>query len=166
MVCLVKEDGSIVANANTYIDGTDAESLLNTIGETLEDFSEREIELHLFKAMRQLESYRNTFQGSKVSSTQSLQFPRQYVVIDGYDIASDEIPYELKMSQAVITLLLLQGEELQVSTDGSAVISESIGPISVQYTPSGSTSSEVHNPILDTYLTCLLKSPQLKVWRS
>lgn len=167
MTCLIPEDGTIVVGANTYITASEAETLLNGIGETFGDTPEVTIEQYLLKAIRTLESYRSKYQGSKVDSTQALQFPRYDVYIDKFLQGSDTIPTELKMAQAIIALLMNDGQEVQPTTDGRTVLQESIGnAISVTYANDGGNGNPVY-PMLDTYLKPLLKSSSrtLQVYR-
>lgn len=157
MVCLVIEDGTIVPSANSYLTVEEAEEMLNTIGETFADTPDEVIKTKLLKATRVLESYRSKYKGTKVDPTQSLQFPRYDVTIDGFLIDADVIPYETKMAQAIIAMLYNNGTDVQTPSDGKTIIEESIGnAITVKYADNG-TNNTINYPELDTYLKPLLK---------
>lgn len=166
--CLLVEDGSIVPGSNTYITLAEAEPLVNSIGESFGSTPDATIEKNLLKAMRMLESYRGKYQGNKISGTQPLQFPRDSVYIDGYLLGSGTIPNELKMAQALIALMTIDGVELQGVTDSRSIIQETIGnAISVTYSDNGA-SSDPRFPLIETYLRPLLKSASMngKVYRA
>lgn len=168
MVCLVIEDGTIVTNANSYITVEEAEDMLNVIGETFADTPDEVIKTKLLQATRVLESYRSKYRGSKVSSTQSLQFPRYDLSIDGFLVDSDVIPYETKMAQAIIAKLYNDGVNFQTPSDGKTIIEESIGnAITVKYADNG-VSETISYPLLDTYLKPLLKGSKssMQVYRA
>jgi hypothetical protein len=156
MVCLVKEDGTIVAGANTYIEYSDAETILDNIGETIE-VTEEQFERYLLQACRILEGKK--YIGSMVDSTQELQWPRSDVTVNGFDIAETTIPIQLQKAQAVIALTLSQGEQAEADvSDGKNVIQETIaGAISVTYANNGISGGVLRNPLIDQYLDPLLK---------
>lgn len=97
-MALIIEDGSEVANANSYVD--DAEYVAHAAARGLSigtDATAREIEL--IKAMDFIEGHRSQFKGFKVTDTQALQWPRSAVWIDTFSVNADEIPVELKRAQ-------------------------------------------------------------------
>jgi hypothetical protein len=120
-MALIIEDGTQVANANSYV--TDAEYVTYaalkglTIGATE---SLREIEL--LSGMDYLQNLERSIQGTRASSTQELSFPRYNVLLYGYLLSSDKIPRELKEAQfesaayASSGVLLISGEETNVSS--------------------------------------------------
>jgi hypothetical protein len=167
MTCIIVEDGNIIEDANTYITVDEAESLLNNIGETFGEIPTATIELNLLKATRYLESFRSRYKGSKVSSTQTLQFPRVDVIVDGFLVGSDSIPNELKYAQALSAMVLSTGEDLQQTNDGRTITSETIaGAISVVYADNGVSGNTIHNPLIDTYLNQLLKGKSHQLYRA
>lgn len=87
---IIVEDGSIVSNANSYVSEAELTSFATARGITLTNSTE---EL-LIRAMDYIEAL--YFKGVKLTSTQSLQWPRAYVLIDNYYINTDVIPTELK----------------------------------------------------------------------
>lgn len=96
---LIIEDGSIVAGANSYVTGV--EYLDWSDARFGNDRSSRpaqssDADMLVLRAMDYFETLQ--FIGSKVSSAQSLQWPRTGAVIDGFTVPSDEIPNEVKIS--------------------------------------------------------------------
>jgi hypothetical protein len=166
MTCLIIETGSIVTDANSYITAAEAETLLNNVGESFGDIPTATIETYLLQGVRYLESFRSRFQGLKTDSTQSLQWPRTPVKIDGYSISSDVIPTELKMAQALAALEINNGETLQDNNNGQTITSESIGgAISVTYANDGISGNTNYFPLINTYLSPLLKGKSTQVYR-
>jgi len=96
---LIIEDGSIVANANSYITAAEYSAWSDArfgASRSTEPVDDDAIEALIFRAMDYFEA--QEFQGSKVRSTQSLQWPRYGVSIDGYSASSASIPSEVKAS--------------------------------------------------------------------
>ena len=133
---LTVEDGSQVANSNTYVSDGEyvayAAARGKTIGSTAGD---REIEL--IKAMDYIEGHRSQFKGSKVASTQSLQWPRVNVWIDGFIVDSDEIPAELENAQMEAGMVL-NSTELLTTGSVSDVKLEKVDVLEVEYFQGGS----------------------------
>ncbi len=133
---LIIEDGSQVANSNSYISVVDFEAYAAVRGITISGTSEA----LLIQAMDYLESLQ--FIGLKVSSTQSLQWPRSGVVIDGYAFASDDIPNELIKGQCEVAISIDQGN------GPLAVISRAkkrvkAGAVEVEYSDSAASTNVV-----------------------
>jgi hypothetical protein len=98
-MALIIEDGSQVANSNTFI--TDAEYVAYAAARNLTigvDAPTREIELIL--AVDYLTSIEQRFKGTRVESDQSLLYPRRNVIIFSDLFDQDSIPIQLKNSQA------------------------------------------------------------------
>lgn len=129
---LIVEDGSIVENANSYTTLVEIRAFALARGVTLSAV-DSEVEVQSTKAMDYLESLRNEYRGSKVSSSQSLQWPRAYVYIDNELFPEDEIPTELKKAQMQLIVDIHNEIELQVSSSDPIIKSEKIGPIFTEY---------------------------------
>lgn len=125
---LTVEDGTGVANADSYVSQSDAVSWLAKRGLTLTGVTASD-EVLLIKAMDFLESLRDQYQGRQVDSTQALQWPRVGVYRDGALVASDEIPDILWQAQARLAVYA-KTIDLMPSGDGRAIMSETVGPIS------------------------------------
>ena len=153
---LIIEDGSIVANANSF--ATDAE--FNTYA-NLRNFdvpaTQPDREALLVLAMDYLFSKEQDLKGSRVSLDQSLMYPRRGVCANGFNIPSESIPLSLKSAQMELAIqsaasaLLITGEAQNLasfSVDG--VYSESYF--------SGGNWTQVRTERADAYLDPLTKN--------
>lgn len=118
-MALIIEDGTEVANANSYT--TDAEFVAYaaargySIGAT-----EADRDILQLKAMDYLSSVESSFKGTRTTSTQSLSYPRYDVYLHGYLIDSDAIPQELKNAQMELAYQANTEELLISETLGSS----------------------------------------------
>ena len=153
---LTVEDGTIVAGANTYLTEAEANIILADFGYTLTPAT---AEADLRTAAQYLESFRESYQGMKVDSTQALQWPRNGVVIDCFDIASTTIPNEVKYAQALAAYENGLGNKLQANTNGQTIIEKTVvGAVSVKYADSGQDSGQLNFSQIDSYIQPLLEN--------
>lgn len=152
-MALIIEDGTGVTNANSYETLVNIRAFATARGETLPT-DDTELEALVIDAMDYIESFRSRFKGSKVSPTQPLQFPRNNVVIEGYNYPSNEIPNDLKkaLAQAVIEA---NSTDLQPNT-AQAIKRERVDVIEVEY--QDSTSADVVFFKILNYLEVLLNT--------
>lgn len=100
---LIIEDGSIIENANSYIDLDFADNFHNNHGSEnwLSIESEIEKERNLIKAAFYIDlKYKSRFKGKKINNDQYLEWPRENVFIDDYKFDNNKIPLLLKQAQA------------------------------------------------------------------
>lgn len=163
-MALIVEDGSIVADANTYLTEAEANTLLEGYGFVLTPAT---AEANLRTAAQYLESFRRLYQGAKVSSAQTLQFPRQGLLIDCFLIASDTIPEQLKIAQALAAYEESVGKNLQATSNGQTIIEKSVaGAVTVKYADHSQNSAQLNFPQIDTQIEPLLKQRSgLEVFR-
>jgi len=93
MATIVVEDGSGLTNSNSYASEAELTTYATDRGVTLTGTTS----VLLIQAMDFIEA--QDFKGNKGSESQALQWPRDYVVIDGYYVDGDEIPTLLKQAQ-------------------------------------------------------------------
>ena len=130
---LIIEDGSIIANANSYVTLDEARTYATARGVTL-PIADSDLEILLICAMDYLEAKRNDFQGAKsFPTTQELQWPRYGVKIDCVDFDSNSIPKELKNGQIAIAIEKHKGVELQPSKEQGFIVSDKTGPLTTTY---------------------------------
>lgn len=127
-MALIVEDGSIVANANSYSSVADFRTWAESRGKTIG--ADATVEAAILRAMDYFESL--GFVGYKSTREQRLQWPRNRVIIDGYSVESDEIPDEVLNALYEITLGELEGDSALSATERST-ISEKIGEIEIRY---------------------------------
>lgn len=156
-MALIVEDGSIVAGANTYLTIAEADTILDDKFGIVPTTALTEKDLKL--AAQYLESFRTQYLGQQVSpSTQTLEWPRVDVLINCVLQASDEIPEELKVAQALAAYEESLGNTLQPTTSGQSITQKSIaGQISVSYSDNGLDSGVKIFRQVDQYLTILFK---------
>jgi len=130
-ITLIVETGAGLSNANTYIDVPFFQQYAENMNVDLPADPE-EVKSLILQAMPFIES--QPYQGIKASGTQALKWPRKRVRADGYDIAINVIPNDIKNAQAQAALLIAQGVEL-LPTGGTtgAITEETVGPITTKY---------------------------------
>lgn len=140
MPTLIVEDGSLVANANTYVDLTYLSAFASDRNLTIPTDNTVK-ENYILRAMDYIESLADRFIGVRYTEDQALQWPRSYVYIDGYLKETDFIPPDLK--KAVCQLVVeqeagnpLTPEPLTESKLG-LIVSEKIGPLETTYSSYG-----------------------------
>ena len=135
---IIIEDGSLVANANSYV----------TVAEATEYCADRglafptvdaEAKVLLVKAMDFLSSIEDRFQGSRNNLEQELSFPRGFYLF-GNDI-SNTIPKQLKNAQCQLAFDASQFDLLE-SQETRKVIEEGVGALKVKYSDTGSASTQ------------------------
>ena len=136
---LIIEDGSQVANANSFV--TDAEYVAYAELKGLAiGANEKKREVELFLAIDYLQSMENTLQGYRSSSTQELIYPRYGVTLYGYVLASDKIPKELKNAQMEAAAYATKGI-LLANTTNNNIKSEKLDTLEVEYFKGGSSTN-------------------------
>lgn len=135
-MALIIEDGTQVANANSYVTEAELTAYATARGITITDDTE---EL-LIKAMDYIESLE--FIGLKVSSTQPLSWPRAFVIIDTYYVNIDMIPQELKNGQIEVALAIDRDQD-PLDDVARTTQTETVGPLSVTYAANSASTTTV-----------------------
>jgi hypothetical protein len=137
---IIVEDGTVVANANSYISLVDAQSLADNLGYNTVTLTEDDV----IKGMREVHKYSMQFKGTRVNADQSVlaDFPRNDVWKYGNLVANDSIPDELKQAQVEAAISINGGTVSFGVDDGKKVASEAVsGAVSISYFDNGSSSS-------------------------
>lgn len=113
------EDGSLPANATSYVTVAEARAYAEARASTLPP-EPAAVEALAIKAMDYLESLRAQFQGYKATAGQSLQWPREGVEVDGYEVGNRVIPAILKQAQCAIMLEISNGIDVMPTVNPSA----------------------------------------------
>jgi len=155
-ISLIVEDGSIVENANSYIDVSFADNYHLEHGneEWLNLESEIEKYQRLIRAKNFIDHYFGRyFKGKKLNSEQDCEFPRKNIYINNVLLNNDKIPKILKMSQAEAAI---HNELLFTAKELNNISSISDGQISISYESSKSDTTiivdsveMIINPLLD-----------------
>jgi len=135
-MALIIEDGTGKTDSNSYVTVDEFRAYAEARGTVVAESTDQDYEQYLIKAMDKLESYRGRYQGQKVDQDQALQFPRDGVYIDDYEVSASTIPRELKYSQMAFAMESLAGNDLsptQLVSSSGQVTKEKVGEIEVTY---------------------------------
>ena len=141
MATIIVEDGSIVANANSYVTTAEFTQYCADRNITISGTYGDESQL-LILSMDYFEQ--QPFSGIKYLETQSLQFPRSYLYIDGYLTDSDKIPDLVKDAQITIAISIMAGND-PLSTVDRAIKREKVDVIEIEYMDNASISTVIRS---------------------
>lgn len=160
-MALIVEDGSLVVGATSYVTLSYIRTWCANRGKVLSAVDET-LEQEVIMAMDKIESFRSEFKGSKVTTTQALQWPRYGVYIDNSPILHTTIPVELKTACAQLVWDIEDGLQLNtVSEDDFRRKSkvEIADAISVEFERgSGSPVGSLTSPKFDAIFKTLLNN--------
>jgi hypothetical protein len=129
---LIIENGTIVASANSYVSVAEATAFAAARGVTLP--GDDATKVLVIKAMDWLESLYLRYQGSLVSETQELQWPRKDVVLHGTAFSTTAIPKALRNAQCQVIMDLFSGIDPQANfTATPAIIKEKVDVLETTY---------------------------------
>ena len=151
---LIVEDGSIVAGAESYCDAASATAYHLARGDnTWATLTTAQMEEALRRATDYMvQVYRWRWQGTRKSSTQQLDWPRDLVPlvdspIESY-VANDTVPSEVKRACAMLALRAAAGDLL--ADQSRTKTSVTVGPISTTY--AAGSSQAVKYAAIDSLL--------------
>lgn len=111
MATLIVENGSIIANANTYVTIAEYIAYAESLGVTVEDNDASKVQL--IKASQYIDSKESQLYGDMVEKTQPLSYPRNNLVdLQNFTWGNDEIPTLVKKCQMSLALDIQAGEDL------------------------------------------------------
>lgn len=149
-MALIVEDGTGKADANAYVSEADCTAYLAARGKLIAGDKEQAI----IKATDfMMQKYRGRWQGIKKTQAQALDWPRYDVVVDGYSVASDIVPNEVKIACCELAFRAETEDLMPDLTQG--VKREKIDVIEVEYDTNSSQSKRFNavDSILSPYLT-------------
>lgn len=162
---LIVEDGSNIANANSYNSVAELKAYAKLRGVDLSAYESGTLSGWAIDAMDWIESYRDQFKGIKSNDDQSLQWPRkadplwggsEFIKIDGIDVPSDGLPKELKSLQCQLVIERSKGTVLfPTGAPDSRVKLQKVGPITTEYQLDGTAPTM---PAVDALLSVLLEN--------
>lgn len=140
---LIVENGSGLANADSYISLTDARTLAANYGWILPD-GDTEAEIALRNGAAYVDLWEPKFSGKRLNNDQSLAWPR----VDAHKcyggnkvpIDSDVVPNEIKKAQVAASVEFGAGNDPRPSNDGREIQEETVGPITQKYFQTGANS--------------------------
>lgn len=132
-MALIVEDGTGKADAEAYITVADADTYFAARGNAAwaaltTDAKEQALRLgaDYMEAV-----YGSRWKGDRVSMTQALSWPRDGVVVNGFEVSDDIVPVPVARANAELAVRASAGTLLV--DQGAQVVSETVGPISVTY---------------------------------
>jgi hypothetical protein len=129
---LIVEDGSIVANANSYVTRATAIAKAALYGTALPDSPATDNWLR--QAVLFMDSFDASFMGRRVSREQELAWPRVDVFLSGFAYHADEIPGLVESVQVQLAIDLSKGLDLYNRPDRQTVTRERVdGAVEVAY---------------------------------
>lgn len=130
-MALIVEDGSGVANANTYADLAFIREYAAARGAVLSD-DDTVLEPVVIRVMDYIES--RCFNGVRIF-VDGLSFPRGGIVVDGVEIPANAIPAGLKRAEAQLVIdVAINGIDLMPSANSAAQVKrEKVGPLETEY---------------------------------
>lgn len=131
-MALTVEDGSVVAGAESYCTVAFADTYHTNRGNTTWTGTDAVKEAALRKATDyMLQAYRDRWQGLRAEDDQPLDWPRDWVVVDGYSVDSDIVPTEVQRACAELALRALSAD--LYADQGQLKSRVKVGPIETEY---------------------------------
>lgn len=158
MADLIVEDGTNVAGANAYATLAAARLYAESRGVTLPE-SDEALTIALIQGADYVNSFRKQYQGQKTFETQTMQFPRKSVYVDGYKIGENTIPVEVVHASIWAASIVGAGTDLMPTSNGKEVASERVeGAVAVTYFESGDTRKQPYFTAVSNLLEPLFRS--------
>lgn len=159
---IVVEDGSLdETGANSFISLADFKSYASARGLTLP--VDATVESHLVKAADYINSYSDRFIGSLVDRDQPMSWPRDNVVIEGWEWEPNEIPRQVISLQCALTVELVNGQDIYNPASALPVVREKVDVIEVEYANPGQPAKMSKTRESQAILRLLLKNAGLSL---
>jgi hypothetical protein len=147
---LTIEDGTVVADADSFIDLFDARTLALNIGLTL-PVDDTEAEVKLRQGYLNLLQRERTLQGSRISAIQTGIFPRSNVMSNCFNIDSDAIPSGVILAQLYATDAITSGTETNGTQTGERLKSFNVVQTTYSETYQDGSSQSTNPSIQGVY---------------
>jgi len=135
---LIVEDGSIVVNANSYVDDAVALLIADALGVTLAGTApERETDLKKGANYIQVKCLK----GILVNQFQAVAYPRNDLYFNGFLVPSDHILQEVKNAQVAGASYYSEGADTAPVDDGKNISKEKLDVLETSYFDNGKTTS-------------------------
>jgi len=159
---LTVEDGTVVANANSFISLADARLMATDMGLVI-DADDTIAETQLRQSYYQLvKSYQNRLQGNIVDPTQTGIFPRRNVYAHGYLVASNSIPIDVQRAQITYGDSINKGADFNKTADDQELKGFNVqGVYSEDYKDGSNARTTPLVPAVSQWLNPYLKSSGL-----
>lgn len=151
-MAIVVEDGTNVANANSFVTEAELTAYLSERGIV----PTGSLSVALIKAMDYIRSVESRLQGSRSYTSQRLPFPRTGLYLRGDEFPRYSIPEEVKTAQMEAALQVVKGVDLMPTVvPGTAVKRKKIGPLEKEFFDPGSTGSQPQLTSVESILSIL-----------
>lgn len=173
---LTIEDGTIVANADSYVDISDVTTYAGRYGATWNTASSLANEQAILRAMLYIESLEETYKGCRVSETQELSWPRNYVenqLGTGY-LSAVAIPRNLKNALCEAAILEMTTSGILLASSMTREASQEISSVSkkvdvieksVSYVDGSEKDKDERFEKIHAWLETLVRQPTNRVYR-
>ena len=132
MATIIVEDGTIVANANSYVSEADLSTYASDRGVTLTE----SMDVLIIKAMDYVDTL--YFAGDKYLEEQALQWPRGELFIYGFEVDYNEIPQLLIDGLCEVAIGIDDGNN-PLEPEERKTLMEKVGDIQVEYSEGSRT---------------------------
>jgi hypothetical protein len=141
-MAFVVETGAGLSNSNSYSSVAAADSYFADRGVTAwAALTTTAKEQALIKATDYLEqTYRESWKGFRVTSTQALSWPRSEVIVDTFPVPANIVPTPIIKACAEMAIRASEGEDL-IADLGQQIIKEKVDVIETTYAEFGSLSA-------------------------
>ena len=159
-MALIVEDGTGLADADSYISLVDARAWGVKFGYTL-PIDDEEANVSLRRGALDVDLFEDSFAGQRLNDTQSLAWVRiNAYKCSGYNqipIDSDVVPNEAKYAQVIYANARFLGITVRANDDGLGVASkEVVGAVKVAYFDNGKTGKSINITEAEDMLSSLL----------
>ena len=130
---LIVENGTGLSTAESYITVAAASTRQSALGNSnWTTLSTAEMEEALRRATQyMLQAYRGRWQGTRINATQALDWPRNWVTVDGYAVDADIVPTDIANACADMAFRAAAGDLAADLTRG--IVREQVGPLETEY---------------------------------
>ena len=139
-MALIVEDGSVVANADSFLSLVGARTLAANYGVSL-PVDDTEAEVSLRQGYLNLLNQERNLQGSRVGADQTGIYPRVGVYNNCFPIANDVIPEEIKLGQLYAAEAISQGTSVNEVTSGERLKSFNVQGVYSEAYQDGSSAN-------------------------
>jgi len=162
-MALITEDGSQIANSNTYVSRADYITYASNRGVTIGDNAAADVQL--LTAAEYIDRHEDNLKGYIVERDQSMAYPRYDLTIDGWYWSSDEIPRQVILCQLAFALDINSDIDLYNRPQNPNLITKAetiVGAIEVEYAVSETTGQKLSQTSTgDALLASLLNNSGL-----
>lgn len=159
-MALILETGEGLANADSLVSLAEVRVFASSRGKSVTSV-DADLETQVRVAHDYLLANEARLMGCRRTNGQALSFPRNGLVLFGFEVTEGVIPTGVKNA---ICQLVLEGLEADLlpTQDGRVIKSETLGPIKTDYESTGVATANPSMPRVDAFLGQLLLTTGLR----